>query len=328
MPNPLDDTKVYTLADLKTWEKLRPGLPPSLAVLGDPVAHSVSPQMHNAALAELAKQHAPLQNWRYCKFEVKPRELKAALETFIKNNFLGLNLTVPHKIVALDLVEIASNEAQAVGAVNTLVAKKSSAWNGFVTDPYGLGLALQNELGVNFYSPEKTAVILGAGGAARSAAVYCLDSKSSAIWIGNRSMSNLTPLLERLRPFDPQNRIRGFDVANPPAQAWAKNAVIINATTVGMKRNDPLPFDVKLLGQDAKVFDMVYNRHGPTKFVAAAQARGLRAADGLGMLVWQGAKSLSIWIKAHEGIDITPEAIAPTMMAAACAALGLPPRHA
>jgi shikimate dehydrogenase len=325
MPNPAD---TLTLADLKNWNRRDEAgnFLPSLAVLGHPVAHSVSPPMHNAALAELAKTHPALKDWLYFKFEIKPRELEHALGAFHKNNFKGLNLTVPHKIVALDWVDDANAEARAVGAVNTLVAKAAGGWDGFVTDPYGLKMVLSNELQVNLAG--KTAVVLGAGGAARSAVVQGLEAKAAAIWIGNRTKDTLTGLLERLQPFDPGRKVRGFDAASPPARDWPKDVVVINATTVGMKRHDPLPFDVKLLGKDARVFDMVYNRDGPTKFVAAARAHGLRAADGLGMLVWQGAKSLSIWIKAQEGIEVKPEDIAPTMMAAAGAALGLPPRHA
>jgi shikimate dehydrogenase len=325
MPNPAD---TLTLEDLQNWNRRDQAgnFLPSLAVLGHPVAHSVSPPMHNAALAELAKKHPPLQNWAYFKFEIKPRELEKALGGFIKNNFLGLNLTVPHKIVVLDLVEEASQEAKAVGAVNTLLAKAGGGWQGFVTDPYGLKMGLAHELQVDLRG--KTAVILGAGGAARSAVVHCLDSRAAAVWVGNRTKNNLADLLEELRPFDPGNRVQGFDAICPPSYKWPKDAVVINATTLGMKRNDPLPFDVKLLGKDARVFDMVYNREGPTKFVAAARARGLQAADGLGMLVWQGSQSLSIWIKAREGIEIKPEDIAQTMMDAACAALGLPSRHA
>ena len=325
MPNPAD---TLTLADLENWNRRDEAgnFLPSLAVLGHPVAHSVSPPMHNAALKELAKQHPALKDWEYFKFEVKPRELERALASFSKNKFLGLNLTVPHKIVALDFVAQASPEARAAGAVNTLVAKKDGAWEGFVTDPYGLGAALTKELAVNL--PGKVAVVLGAGGAARSAVVHCLEARAAVVWVGNRTKNNLADLLEQLRPFDKGNRVRGFDAASPPAQAWPKDVVVINATTVGMKRHDPLPFDVTLVGKNACVYDMVYNREGPTKFVAAARARGLRAADGLGMLVWQGAKSLSIWIKAQEGIEIKPEDVAPTMMEAACAALGLPNRHA
>ena len=325
MPNPAD---TLTLADLKNWNRRDEAgnFLPSLAVLGQPVAHSVSPPMHNAALAELAKKHPALQNWQYFKFEIKPRELENALGLFLKNNFRGLNLTVPHKIVALDFVEVASAEAKAVGAVNTLAAQAANGWDGFVTDPYGLKMVLANELEVNLAG--KTAVVLGAGGAARSAVVHGLEARAAAIWVGNRTKDTLTGLLERLQPFDPGRKVRGFDALNPPVRDWPKDVVVINATTVGMKRHDPLPFDVKQLGHDARVFDMVYNREGPTKFVAAARAHGLRATDGLGMLVWQGAKSLSIWIQALEGIEIKPEAIAQTMMAAACAALGLPPRHA
>ena len=345
MPNPAD---TLTLEDLKNWNRRDEAgnFLPSLAVLGHPVAHSVSPQMHNAALAELAKTYPQFQNWKYYKFEIKPEELKEALDLLKEKNFVGVNLTVPHKHAAAIIfgrdninttgevgIEKTPVTLAAFSSVNTVV------FNGRLphdnTDGYGLARALKQDLGKDISG--NPIVILGTGGAASGAADECLNHDCSALWIGGREEQKRLNAIKGIKKYisdvlklEPtaNSKIKGFDLLKPLASEWPPDVIVINATTLGMKRNDPLPFDVSLLGNKACVFDMVYNREGPTKFVVAARERGLRAADGLGMLVWQGAKSLTIWIKAHEGIDIQPEAIAPTMMTAACAALGLPPRHA
>jgi shikimate dehydrogenase len=212
------------------------------------------------------------------------------------------------------------------------------------TDGDGLVQGLKRDVQVEL--KDKTVVVLGTGGAATEAVNECLRQKCVALWIGSRDeqkRQRLCDYLDKSRSaagrimttfgeFNPQVRkmkTTGFDIADVnTAKQWPEDVVVINATTLGMKRDDPVPFDVSLLGRYACIFDMVYNRQGTTKFVEAARARDLRAADGLGMLIWQGAKSLTIWIQAHEGIEIEPESIAQTMMAAACATLGLPPRHA
>jgi shikimate dehydrogenase len=367
MLNPLDDTKVYTLADLKEWEKLRPGLPPSLAVIGHPVAHSVSPQMHNAALAELAKKYPVLREWRYFKFDIAPEELEEALKLLGERKFKGTNVTVPHKeAVALifgrqninidgvvegaDITnakdpDVITIDPEAFHAANTVVySSKRRICN---TDGYGMIQAIKRDLKIDFSN--RTIVILGAGGAvagvgrASELADELLDRNCNSLWIGSRAKIGSDEELGRLKLLKNLREhlnfigtrkglvtptIHGFSLSEPPVNRWPEDVIVINATTLGMKRNDPLPIDVKLFSIDAKVFDMVYNRKGPTQFVVAARARGLRAADGLGMLIWQGAKSLSIWINAHEGINIKPEDIAQTMMDAACKALGRPHQNA
>jgi shikimate dehydrogenase len=325
MPNPLDDRQVYTLADLSQWEKLRPGLPPSLAVLGHPVAHSVSPQMHNAALAELAKKHSELKDWRYFKFDIKPEELKEALEMLLVKNFQGVNLTIPHKVAAFKIVTDINDEVREVGAMNTLVRSSLKPfWSGNSTDSFGLQTALRNDLEVNLAGT--SVVILGAGGAARSAAFQCLYDKSSALWIGNRTQANLNQLLQHLKSHNLKTQLNGFDLASPPAKEWPEDVVVINTTPLGLNAYDPSPINVILLGEKAKVFDTIYR---PTNLVASAVSRGLCATDGLGMLVWQGASSLSIWAsRPSANVFVKVDEIAQTMMDAACVALGFFPRHA
>ena len=333
-PNPLE---VYTLADLARWERAGP----SLAVLGHPVAHSVSPQMHNAALEHLRASNPelvkPLAGVEYFKFDIKPEELAEALDLLRKKNFWGVNLTVPHKEQAAKLVARLARGTDDIGikSVNTL-KPDGDGWEGHSTDGYGLVQALERELEVKLRG--KTVVILGAGGAAQGVAVECLRQGCAALWVGNRTPERAARLLEELRTVNrqlnaaakgrraprPDEAIHSFALAEPPAKEWPADAVVINATTVGMKREDPMPLDAGLLGPQASVFDMVYRRGGRnTAFVATARARGLRAADGVAMLVWQGAASFTIWLHANLEILIKPQSIAQVMMQAAAEALGI-----
>jgi len=320
MPNPLDDAKVYTLADLKVWETLRPGLPPSLAVLGHPVAHSVSPQMLNAALKELSKRHKKFENWRYFKFDIEPERLSESLALFYEKSFEGINLTIPHKIPAVALVKKISNAAKQVGAVNTLIRTKDGGWDGENTDSYGLDMAVKESLGLKVIPMH--VVVLGAGGAARSAALQCLREWGQDVWIGARDPVKLNIFMDELKSQEHVHgkRVHGFNLNSPPIEQWNDGVLVINATSVGMKISDPTPFDVSNLPRDSYVVDMIYRRDGSTSLVKVAKERHLLATDGLSMLIWQGFKSLGEWTGISPSAEI--------MMAAACAALGLPPRHA
>ncbi len=325
------------MVDLARWERAGP----SLAVLGHPVAHSVSPQMHNAALDHLRAKNPDLvrklAGLEYFKFDIEPGELEQALALLLKKNFWGVNLTVPHKEKAAALVSRLAHGTDDIGmkSINTLKHDKKG-WEGHNTDGYGLVQALERVLEVKLHG--RTVVILGAGGAAQGAAVECLREGCAALWIGNRTAERGERLIEELRAVNRQlntahkgrrspradEAIQAFTLSEPPAKAWPADVVVINATTLGMKRDDAVPIDAALLGAQASVFDMVYRRGGKkTALVAAAAARGLRAADGVAMLVWQGAASFTIWLHGNLEIHIKPQSIAPVMMHAVRDALGL-----
>src|SRR5476651_1461239 len=141
LKSPIENSAVLTLRDLASWS--RPGV--SLAVLGHPIGHSLSPPMHNAALAALARTDARFADWQYFRFEVHPDDLPRALELLHAKKFHGLNLTVPHKIIAFDRVAEIDPAARAVGAVNTL-RWTDRGWHGFNTDGYGLATAVRETL--------------------------------------------------------------------------------------------------------------------------------------------------------------------------------------
>lgn len=280
---------VHTLADLDPWSFAGT----ALAVLGHPIAHSLSPAMHNAALATLAAADSRFSSWRYFKFDVDPADLAQALPRFAAKGFLGLNLTIPHKIIAVDLVRRIDSAAADAEAVNTLRLMPDGAYEGFNTDGHGVACGIAEDLGRTIAG--SPIVLLGAGGAARAAAITCLQGGCTALWIGNRTRPNLDALLAQLAPTAHRlgTPLHAFELARPPADI-APDAIVINATSSGLKPGDAPPIDVWRLPGRPCIYDMIYNPP-VTPLLAAATARGLRAANGLSMLVHQGARALELW---------------------------------
>lgn len=298
---------VHFLADLAAWSY--PGT--ALAVLGHPIAHSVSPPMHNAALAELARTDARFAGWKYFRFDIPPGDLPRALDLLHRAKFHGLNLTVPHKIIAFDRVAEVEAAARPLGAVNTL-RWQAHGWQGDNTDGYGLATAVRETLGRELAGA--AVVLLGAGGAARGAAVECLQRGCASLWIANRTRENLDRLLTALAPLAGGIPLHGFAPAAPPRD-FPTGTLVINATSSGLRAADPAPVDLAHLPRPAAVYDMIYNPP-QTALLRAAAALGVPHANGLSMLVHQGAKSLEIWSGVAAGRT------APTMAAAARAAIG------
>jgi shikimate dehydrogenase len=299
----------YTLADLTSWS--RPGT--SLAVLGHPIRHSISPAMHNAALADLARTDARFADWRYFRFEIPPDDLPRALELLRAREFRGVNLTVPHKILAFDRVAEVDAAARPAGAVNT-VRWTERGWHGFNTDGYGLAAAVRETLGTTLAGSH--VILLGAGGAARGAAVECLQQGCASLAIANRTRENLDDLLALLAPLAGRIPVTGFAPSAPPS-GLPRGALVINATSAGLRASDPAPIALEAIPTPSAVFDMIYNPP-ETPLLRAAAGRGIPHAHGLAMLVHQGAKALEIWS------GIPAARTAPVMGAAARAALARP----
>lgn len=298
---------VLTLSDLENWS--RPGT--ALAVLGHPIKHSVSPAMHNAALADLARTDPRFADWNYVRFDIHPDDLPHALELLHARRFHGVNLTVPHKIIAFDRVATVDPAARPVGAVNT-IRWTPAGWQGFNTDGYGLATAVRETLGRTLAGSH--VILLGAGGAARGAAVECLQQGCASLAIANRTRENLDTLLALLAPLAGATPVRGFSPSAPPADLPA-GALVINATSAGLRDTDPLPVALESLPRPAAVFDMIYNPPA-TALLQAATRLGLPNANGLAMLVHQGARALEIWT------GIAAARLAPAMGVAARAAMG------
>jgi shikimate dehydrogenase len=279
---------VHTLADLSSWSFAGT----ALAVVGQPVAHSLSPAIHNAALVEMARTDPRFADWRYFKFDIAPTDLPTALRAFHRHEFAGLNLTVPHKSLAVEHLAAADDFVRAAGAANTL-RRNTEGWQGANTDGYGLATALKEEFGDVVHNAP--VILLGAGGAARGAAVECLRSFCPELWIGNRTQATLDKLLADLRPVAGRTELHGFDLAVP--RGLPANAIIINATSAGLKPTDPAPVDLRAIPRPAALYDMIY-RPARTTLLRQAAEFGVPHANGLSMLIHQGARSLEIWTDA------------------------------
>jgi shikimate dehydrogenase len=246
--------------------------------------------MHNAALAELARSDKRFASWKYFRFDVPPEDLPRALELFRGRNFRGLNLTVPHKVIAFDRIAAIDPAAEPIGAVNTLLAT-DQGWHGFNTDGYGLACGIREELHLDLTGSD--VILLGAGGAARGAAVECLQRRCRSLWIANRTVANLDVLLRTLQPVASGISVLGFDPQDPPTELPAK-AIVINATSAGLHDKDAPPANLARFPRPSGVYDMIYNPP-KTKLLAQAESLGLPNANGLSMLVHQGARALSHW---------------------------------
>ena len=287
-----DSKAIFALKDLQGWARKGP----SLAVLGSPIGHSISPVIHNAALSKMASDRLDFADWQYFRFEVPSQRLKDSLPEFAKSGFRGLNLTIPHKVEALDAIDSIDAEAAAMGAVNTLVFSENGGCDGFNTDGFGLECALEDDFGVSLDGA--TIVLLGAGGAARAAATRFLGSGCSELWIGNRSADRL----ERLRNVlvvGEEQRVETFALDQVPSDLpCAAGVLVVNATSLGLGPEDDSPLDLSRFASGALAYDMIYNP-AETAFLRAARAHGFRAANGLSMLVRQAARSLEIWTGAE-----------------------------
>lgn len=283
---------IYSPQDLPLEEFAGPE--PKFAVFGHPIAHSLSPQMQNAALKMLAKSRPDLAKSKYYAFDIEPEKLPDALGQFLEKKFLGINLTIPHKEVVLPFLREVDGLAESAKACNTLLAS-DGGWIGFNTDGYGLEGALNLAFGRRFKGAE--VVILGAGGAARGAAFYALKQGCSSLAIANRSKDRL----ERLVGDIVAAGFKCAGLALTPDIKIPDSAIVVNATSVGLGSSDAPVLDFSKFPKSAVFFDMPYAKGRQTASVRAARAEGIRAESGLAMLAYQGAKSMNIWTGAEIG---------------------------
>lgn len=280
--------RVYTLADLEKWDKSSP----SLAVLGYPIEHSLSPVMHNAGLAKLAESTPVFAEWSYYKFSVRPEELIDSLQLFKEKNFIGLNLTIPHKIEVLPTLASLTPEAQAAGAANTLFIQNEQ-WCGHNTDGYGLTRAIEENLSVKIAG--RPVLLLGAGGAARAAAVAVLQKGCSSLMIGNRSPERLAQLIDQIKVAQSESSQPIISFLFHETPAFPADLIVIQATASGLKTDDQEPIDFSQLTGDVKLFDMIYKPKDPVS-VRSARKNGFQAVNGLDMLLYQGVAALETWV--------------------------------
>jgi shikimate dehydrogenase len=296
--------EVYTLADLQNWQDVDP--PIRLGVFGDPVLHSLSPQMQNAAL-----KHCQI-DMQYVRFQISPDELREALNFIRDLKFVGLNLTVPHKIAALKFVDDLEESAKSIGAVNAV--KNNGKLHGLNTDGKGFARAIREEFVVDLR--DLRVMILGAGGAARAIAMQCAKENCERLVIANRTLEKGKKLADELRDLFAGPRVLG-PVARLQAIAWDEAAfrfqignvdLIVNATPLGLNRSDPSPIPARLLAPHLMVYDTIYSEKR-TPFVSAAVEAGARGANGLSMLLHQGALAFESWFGREAPLDVMRKAL-------------------
>ncbi len=261
-----------------------------VAVLGHPVGHSRSPAMHNRAFAELGL------DWSYEAIDVEPERFEATVAELAERGFAGANVTIPHKLRALELATRASDTARAVGAANTLRLGPEELFADN-TDVAGFLAALRGQ------APEAptgmSALVLGAGGAARAVVYALLSEGTAAVEVWNRHPERAARLVEDLQPHASSTALRASAMPEPQAAD-----LIVNATSVGMRHPHEsggtvasfkdLPLVADVLGDRQVMVDLVY-RDGETALAQAARARGMRFVGGLEVLVQQGAASFQLW---------------------------------
>jgi shikimate dehydrogenase len=267
--------------------------------------------MHTAALLELARDDPRFADWGYFRFDIPPERLAEALGLMHGHAFLGINLTLPHKVLAVACVSGLDPAARDAAAVNTLLRDRGG-WRGYNTDGYGLAAGIRGDLGRELRG--SPVVLLGAGGAARAAAAECLAAKCSGLWIVNRTRARMEALIAQVAPLAGAIPVAALDPGDGAARL-SPGAIVINATSAGLRDGDPAPADLAALPGICAVYDMIYNPPR-TRLLAQAEALGIPRANGLGMLVHQGAKSLEIWS------GVPASRTAPAMRAAAAKALG------
>jgi shikimate dehydrogenase len=287
-----------------------------VAVYGHPVKHSASPAMHNAALAHMGL------DWRYLAFDVHPEHLSEAIAGARRMKFVGLNLTVPHKLLAIDLVDELDSSAKDWGAVNTILIEArcgSEDWKpirlcdsgkiietrsrGFNTDAYGLVRAIEEDLGLTIRG--RTILLLGAGGAGRAAALKFAAEGAKKLYLVNRTRDKAEEVAREIRKRCPEVEV---DLGCPDASTLVD--LVLNATSLGLNAADPLPFARSefSLNRAGAAYDMIY-RPAETPFLAEAARVGVKTANGLGMLLYQGAKALEIWSGESAPVEVMRAAL-------------------
>jgi shikimate dehydrogenase len=255
-----------------------------VGVFGWPVAHTASPAMHNAAFKTLK------MNWAYLAFPVDPRNLRSALLGARDLGLTGVNLTVPHKILALDIVDEVDAEARQLGAVNT-VAMTNGRLHGFNTDGYGIVKALREEF--NLTLAGKHVLVLGAGGAGRAIAVKCALEGAAVVSVANRTRDKIKPIAVEIATTKAQCRPLAL-TADAIRQVIGAVDVVINATSVGLKSGDSLGLPADLFTPKLFVYDTIY-RPAQTELLRVAAEAGAKVANGASMLLHQGVKAFEIW---------------------------------
>ena len=269
-----------------------------VGVFGAPVTHTASPAMHNAAFEALE------MNWVYLAFCVDPQHLRTALQGAREMGLGGLNLTVPHKILALDCVDEIDPEARKIGAVNTIVIERDKT-RGFNTDGSGFLKAVKEDFNLSIKG--KRVLVLGAGGAGRGIAVKCALDGAAKVIVANRTLAKIEPIAREIA--GTRSEFQSVALSTDAIRKVIQDVdLVVNATSVGLKEGDSLGLGAELFSPKQHVYDTIY-RPAETQLLQIAESAGAKVANGLSMLLHQGAKAFEIWTKRKAPLAVMRRAL-------------------
>lgn len=289
--------QVYTIDDLISRDLLDGGAekPARLAVIGHPISHSASPKMHQAPLDAFA------MSMRYIRLDIEPGQVGEAFARMRALGFIGCNVTVPHKLEAMANCEV-HPDAAALGAVNTIRFDEGHT-RGFNTDGPGFARAIEDDFQIPFASL-KVAVIGAGGGAGQAIATQgCLSGVTQLVLV-NRTVEKLQPLMEKLQSLNPVTRIvaLSFDDSSLAEHCLGCD-LIVNTSSVGLKEGDPSILPAACLKKEHLVYDTIYHP-AVTPLLATAQGLDCRTANGLSMLINQGALAFQHWFPGTDPLPV------------------------
>jgi len=265
-------------------------------VFGDPIGHSKSPLMLNAAFAAVGLNAA------YAAFHIKPGTLRDAVNGIRALGFRGVNVTIPHKLEVMDYLDEIDEGARAIGAVNTIV-NDGGTLRGFNTDGIGYVRSLKEETGIQLKG--KRVLLLGAGGASRGIAYALAKEGISELSVANRTEERAAELAEAMKHYT-DTRSLGMDRVK---ELVARVDVIINTTSAGMHPAvEETPMDPSLLHDGLLLSDLIYNPR-ITRFLKEGEARGAAIHSGLGMFIYQGAYAFEYWTGQDAPVAVMREVV-------------------
>jgi shikimate dehydrogenase len=286
---------------LSTTMQLITGTTKLLGVIGNPIEHSLSPVMHNAAIAHLGVDYV------YLPLPVKPADLEVAIAGFAAINLQGFSVTIPHKQTIIPLLSEVSVEANVVGAVNT-VWRTQQGWSGTNTDVAGFIAPLK---AYNRDWSQTTPVILGHGGAARAVIAGLAQLGCPAIHVVGRNVQKLSQFQQSWvnTPLPITLKVHSWEEL---PELIPQADLLVNTTPVGMYPHvEQSPVDaavMRRLKDGAIAYDLIYTPN-PTQFLRQAKEQGAIAIDGLEMLVQQGAVALEIWLRQTPPVDVMRQSL-------------------
>jgi shikimate dehydrogenase len=268
------------------------------AVIGDPVAHSLSPQMHNAAFKALGI------NAEYVAVHVKEQELPLFAER-ARKEFTGFNVTVPHKNAIIPFLDSISDECKFTGSVNT-VTNKNGILYGESTDGYGLETAIKEEF--NIPVEGNRFLFLGTGGTVKAVSFYFSGKGAKELLFANRTVSKSRSLIDELARAYAETE---YCCCSPEDvmlmdEFVSRSSAVIQCTSLGLKPEDPSPLGDRFFRRGKYYYDTIYKN---TAFLKIAGGKGCRTAGGLSMLLHQGAKSFSIWTGKSAPVEVMRKAL-------------------